>query len=96
MSEFVEGNTSEQYPLGKDLVLRQYSLKEVGKHKTPKKAWVVFKKKVYDVTKFINFHPGGYEILQKELGTDITTLFNLNHGWVNFNNILEKYQVGYI
>ena len=74
MSEFHDIN--DPFPLGKDIQLKQFTVKEVAKFKTSKKAWVIFKKKVYDITKFINHHPGGYEILLKELGNDITTLFS--------------------
>ena len=34
--------------------LKQYSLKEVGEHKSRQSIWVVIHDKIYDVTNFIN------------------------------------------
>ena len=51
-------------------------MKEVLKFNNEKKGYIIYKKNVYDVTIFLNYHPGGYEILHKELGKDITLLFS--------------------
>ena len=36
-----------------------YTKKEISNHNTEKNAWVTYKNKVYDITKFIDSHPGG-------------------------------------
>jgi cytochrome b involved in lipid metabolism len=52
-----------------------------------KKAWVIIKNTVYDVTKFLQFHPGGKKILLNSCGTDATQQFLSFHK----ETTLEKY-----
>ncbi|CAL5056853.1 unnamed protein product [Urochloa decumbens] len=40
-----------------------YSFQEVGKHNSRKDCWLVIAGKVYDVTAFMEEHPGGDEVL---------------------------------
>ena len=54
-----------------------YSLEEVQKHSknltsTPPSYWIVIHNKVYDVTTWLDDHPGGDEILMDNSGTDAT------------------------
>ena len=46
----------------------KYSRAEVSKHNIPEDAWVIFQKKVYNVTKFLDEHPGGSDILMDNAG----------------------------
>ena len=39
------------------------TLAEVAKHKDRKSCWVVIHNKVYDITKFLDEHPGGEEVI---------------------------------
>ena len=57
---------------------RRYFWSEVAKHDTPDDCWVVIHGKVYDVTKFLDRHPGGYEILSGA-GGDMTEIFEFTH-----------------
>lgn len=41
---------------------------EIAKHKSPDSCWIVIHSKVYDVTKFLNDHPGGRSILLRQGG----------------------------
>ena len=44
--------------------LPEYSFEEVSKHKTPgESVWLIVGKGVYDVTRFVDIHPGGNKIL---------------------------------
>lgn len=52
-----------------------YTLSEVAQHASRNDCWATISGDVYDLTKFINRHPGGDEIL-RACGTDATTLFN--------------------
>ena len=45
-----------------------YTLEEVSKHKKHGDAWMVIKNKVYDVSKFMDQHPGGEEVLLDSAG----------------------------
>lgn len=58
-------NTSEKAPL---------TAEEVQKHSTKSDCWTIINGKVYDVTGYVNRHPGGNEILLA-CGKDGTSLF---------------------
>jgi len=45
--------------------------------------------KVYDVTRFVNQHPGGKKILLAYTGTDATQTFEKTHPWVNPEGLLK-------
>lgn len=51
---------------------------EVNAHKTADSLWIVYKGKVYDLTKFIHSHPGGEETILKTsvAGQDCTEEFD--------------------
>ncbi len=49
------------------------------REKAREQGLVLYNKHWYDVTKFIPHHPGGAEILQQYLGTDITHVFHVMH-----------------
>jgi len=46
--------------------------------------------KVYDVTYYLDKHPGGKAKLMLGVGHDGTQLFNQYHPWVNCHYLLEK------
>ena len=48
---------------------------EVARHTSKDNCWTIISGDVYDLTEFINRHPGGDEIL-RACGADATTLFN--------------------
>lgn len=45
-----------------------YSIEEVMKHNQPNNCWIIVNKHVYDVSTFINNHPGGIYCLIKKTG----------------------------
>lgn len=51
--------------------LRAYSKAEIAKHNTVNDAWVSCNGFVFDVTNFMDSHPGGKEVLLDSLGSDI-------------------------
>lgn len=59
--------------------LPSMSYQQVGAHHDPKSAFVVYRGFVYDVTDFLQFHPGGRSILIPSLGTDITDTVDTFH-----------------
>ena len=65
-------------------------LSEVAKHSTVGDAWVILRERVYDITKFLDHHPGGVKILIQVLGKDCTQLFDEYHSFVNSDFLLEK------
>ncbi len=46
----------------------QFSQEEVAQHKTPASCWLVAGGSVYDVTAYLQRHPGGANILLKRAG----------------------------
>ena len=56
--------------------LPRVTMEEVSKHNTKEDAWIVIHNCVYDVTKFIDYHPGSRAILLQQCGKDGTAAFN--------------------
>lgn len=93
---------SEAAPEGKpgkmtaedDLQLKEYTMGEVKEHNTDSSSWVVIHGRVYDVTKWMWFHPGMEEVLQQNAGKDATNKFeNVFHS--NFaRDETKKYVIG--
>ncbi|XP_067126102.1 cytochrome b5 reductase 4 isoform X2 [Centruroides vittatus] len=67
---------------------------ELAKHNKKDDAWISLKGKVYNITPYMEYHPGGVEELMKGVGKDATDLFNEVHRWVNAESMLQKCLVG--
>ncbi|OTB02021.1 hypothetical protein M426DRAFT_13864 [Hypoxylon sp. CI-4A] len=52
---------------------------EVAKHNTTSSCWIVINSKVYDVTPYLEQHPGGAAILIRQSGRDATAEFRKVH-----------------
>lgn len=50
--------------------------RELAKHCTQTDAWIAIRGRVYNVTSYLPFHPGGMDELMKGIGKDATGLFN--------------------
>ncbi|KAG9204593.1 hypothetical protein B5807_08391 [Epicoccum nigrum] len=59
----------------------------VAKHNTPEDMWCIIDHKVYDLSDFVDAHPGGSVVLEQVAGTDATTAFYNLHR----QEVLEKY-----
>lgn len=55
-----------------------YTLEEVTKHSEKTDCWLAASGKVYDVSSFVDKHPGGEKILEG-CGKDMTEFFNTKH-----------------
>lgn len=80
--------TGQNKPIG--LVL---SLAEASKHNTESDCWLVIKNKVYNVSSYIGYHPGGANRIISECGNEVTGLFasiHSNFAW----DLLKKYDIG--
>ncbi|EOB14525.1 nitrate reductase NADH 2 [Nosema bombycis CQ1] len=53
----------------------KFSMSEISKHNSDSDCWIVIQNKVYDLTNYLDKHPGGKRILLKFAGTDCTELF---------------------
>ncbi|CAK6982372.1 cytochrome b5 [Scomber scombrus] len=65
------GESEERSPDG----LKYYRLSEVEEQNTFKSTWIIIHNKVYDVTKFLEEHPGGEEVLREQAGGNATESF---------------------
>ncbi|XP_073525517.1 uncharacterized protein [Phyllobates terribilis] len=71
-----------------------YTLSEVSQHNKTKDCWLIINGKVYDVTNFLEEHPGGDEILLTATGKDATDDFEgVGHSTSAKAN-MEEYCVG--
>ncbi|KAI5084509.1 hypothetical protein GOP47_0000678 [Adiantum capillus-veneris] len=69
---------------------------EVKQHRSEDDAWTILKGRVYNITPYLKFHPGGVDMIMKGAGKDCTALFNKYHSWVNAEYLLEKCLVGFL
>lgn len=49
---------------------------EISRHNSPNDAWVVLNGRVCDVTGFVRSHPGGLNVLEEHLGTDVSDILH--------------------
>ncbi|KAL0242257.1 hypothetical protein I308_105886 [Cryptococcus tetragattii IND107] len=52
-----------------------YTFETLAQHNTREELWMLLHDKVYDVTAFMDEHPGGDEVLLEEAGRDATEAF---------------------
>ena len=73
---------------------RRISLAEVAKHNKREDCWIALRGRVYDITRYARYHPGGVDMILKAAGRDGTSLFDKYHPWVNFEFLLGNCWVG--
>ncbi|XP_050385589.1 cytochrome b5 [Argentina anserina] len=71
-----------------------YHFDEVAQHKYKKDCWIIISGKVYDVTPFLEEHPGGDEVLLLAADRDATDDFNDVGHSDSAKEMMEKYYVG--
>ncbi|PKS09910.1 hypothetical protein jhhlp_004533 [Lomentospora prolificans] len=59
-----------------------------------KDAWTVLGGRVYNITPYAPYHPGGVPELMRCAGRDGSKLFGEVHPWVNYENMLQACLVG--
>ncbi|XP_042511621.1 cytochrome b5-like [Macadamia integrifolia] len=73
-----------------------YLFEDVAKHSQIKDCWLIISGKVYDVTSFMDDHPGGSEVLLSSTGKDATNDFeDVGHS-DSAREMMEKYFIGEI
>ena len=70
-----------------------YQTSEVAKHDDSKSCWIIIDDHVFDVTSYLNDHPGGRHILLGCAGKDATEEFN-EVGHVDAIRLMDKYCIG--
>ncbi|KAF7316697.1 Cytoplasm protein [Mycena chlorophos] len=64
-------------------------------HRSKTDAWTAINGKVYNITAYLPFHPGGERELMRVAGRDGTELFAKTHAWVNADFMLDECLVGF-
>ncbi|XP_030381649.1 cytochrome b5 isoform X1 [Scaptodrosophila lebanonensis] len=73
---------------------KEITLATVKEHNKSNDLWIIIENKVYDVTKFLNEHPGGEDSLLSVAGRDGTKDFiDVGHSQ-DARNMMKKYYIG--
>ncbi|KAK8940692.1 Cytochrome b5 isoform B [Platanthera zijinensis] len=75
---------------------RLYSMQEAAKHTTREDCWVVIDGKVYDVTKYLDDHPGGDDVLISATGRDSAEDFEDAGHSKTARELMKDYCIGEI
>ena len=71
------------------------TLADVAQRNTPAQCWAVVSNVVYDLTAYINSHPGGAKNITNLCGKDATQAFSNQHGGQSRpNNTLAGFEIG--
>lgn len=89
--ERVDGGDADAKPLDASRVI---SLEELATHATVNDCWIGLRGKVYNLTAYVEYHPGGAAVLEEAFGKDATALFDKYHKYVNGEYIMRATRVG--
>jgi cytochrome b involved in lipid metabolism len=72
-------------------VRRSIPMAEVRQHNTIHDGWIVLgnDKRVYNISPYLAYHPGGTKIMISVLGQDATIQFQKYHPWVNWDGYVR-------
>ena len=78
---------------GKTRDRRIYTWQEACSHNTATDCWIVIDKKVYDVSKWLKYHPGGVLPLLYSAGQDCSSVFKAFHpsSWIAEKRLPQFY-----
>ncbi|XP_010629460.1 cytochrome b5 reductase 4 isoform X1 [Fukomys damarensis] len=84
---------------GKDLTglkgrLIEVTEEELKKHNKKDDCWICIRGYVYNVSPYMEYHPGGEDELMRAAGSDGTDLFDQVHRWVNYESMLKECLIG--
>jgi len=79
---------------GSKVLDKTITLAELRQHKDAKSLWIAINDTVYDVTKFMEEHPGGEEVLLEQAGGYATDAFeDVGHS-TDAREMMKKYAIG--
>ncbi|XP_039977740.1 cytochrome b5 isoform X3 [Xiphias gladius] len=74
--------------------VQYYTLEEIRVHNMSNDTWLIIHDKVYDITSFLEEHPGGEEVLLEQAGADATESFeDVGHS-TDAREMLQQYYMG--
>ncbi|XP_045817245.1 cytochrome b5 [Trifolium pratense] len=71
-----------------------YTIKDVSEHKAKDDCWIIVDGKVYDVTKYLDDHPGGDDVILEATGRDATEDFEDAGHSKSARELMEQYYIG--
>ena len=75
--------------------IKSFTMTEVEKRNSKESCWSVIRGKVYDLTNWIDKHPGGLDKILNICGKDGTEIFEKVHGGKEKpENILKNFEIG--
>ncbi|XP_053461367.1 cytochrome b5 type B [Nycticebus coucang] len=90
----VEASGSDRKEQEIETSVTYYRLEEVAKRNSLEELWLVIHGRVYDVTPFLNEHPGGEEVLLEQAGVDASESFeDVGHS-SDAREMLKQYYIG--
>ncbi|CAN7991855.1 unnamed protein product [Ixodes hexagonus] len=73
---------------------KTFTLADIEKHNEKNSAWLLIHNAVYDVTKFMEEHPGGEEVLLEQAGKHATEAFeDVGHS-TDARELMKQYKIG--
>ncbi|KAI2815529.1 hypothetical protein CBS115989_7601 [Aspergillus niger] len=80
--------------MGADSQLTEYTLADIAKHNRKDDIWIAVHGQVFDITEYLQDHPGGVDVLLETAGSDATTAFeDVGHS-EDSREILQEYLIG--
>ncbi|XP_029941937.1 cytochrome b5 type B [Salarias fasciatus] len=77
-----------------DSSVKYYTLEDIQAHNMSNDTWLIIHDKVYDITSFLEEHPGGEEVLLEQAGADASESFeDVGHS-MDAREMLQQYYVG--
>lgn len=85
----IQNNTTQSQPSGSSQNQNQSSSQpssqsvttaQVAQHNTPNNCWIIIHGNAYNVTNFLDQHPGGADVIIPYCGKDATTAFDTQGG----------------
>ncbi len=88
-------NAKTETPVSATSTAKSFTMTEVMKHADAKSCWTAINEKVYEVTTWIDEHPGGRQAILSLCGKDGTQAFEDKHGGQpRPNNELANFLIG--
>eukprot|EP00933_Yihiella_yeosuensis_P045819 TRINITY_DN41240_c0_g1_i1.p1 TRINITY_DN41240_c0_g1~~TRINITY_DN41240_c0_g1_i1.p1 ORF type:complete len:585 (-),score=102.45 TRINITY_DN41240_c0_g1_i1:318-1961(-) len=74
--------------------LARYTVAEVAKHNTRESIWIIVDGRVYDLTRYVDKHPGGPLMITNMAGKDCTDVFANYHPAKVYKQMLPAFLIG--
>lgn len=85
---------NDQHSLASLAHLPEYTLEQVSWHDRIDDCWIVLHDKVYNVTKMVQNHPGGFDVMMEQAGRDATLAFRSVGHSIDAIEQAEEFLVG--